>query len=628
VDARPHDDPPAPAPAAREAIDGLGALATAAPRWYREGRHAELLAACAQAEAAQASPLPEGLALWQALATWYVDPAAALARLRALAGRRGLRPPQPPAPPPRLGEDLYLLAALYRSELAMLEPAPRLTQTAAAIEAHLAAPGLEAEPVLAQLGGVTAAIAALSLEGRDPPRLAALSARSLELVARLEDRHSLCSAVALARWPLLRGEAALARETCELIVVGLLAGDDAQMPLAHGWLMAVQDEAAMGDRFDLLHAWQDGSIDRDAIVASPIAPALLGAIALLDAQAPAALATDVHEVVLEHAGRFSPFERWLAYAARCARHLRDGDVPAARAVLRLLDAPALPGGPLLAAHRALLAAQCRWLGGEPPVPAAAHRDGGRAEGLAAAWPGPVMAERLLAWATGRATPSAAELSRCDEAFARQGLVWPLFTAPATARAALACVDTMLPQAAPASGWCRALRRRLERHASGEPLRAQTAGAAAVPAANAAAAAAAPAPAETTGATVEIGLLDGLAITVAGEPLALGRKPPRRLLELVALLALRWPAEVPPAQLADALYPELEGDAARRALDTALYRLRRLLPAGSLRRGAVGVALDARGVRVRRAGPPARWLPEFERPWAEAARRSGRPDAAV
>jgi DNA-binding SARP family transcriptional activator len=93
-----------------------------------------------------------------------------------------------------------------------------------------------------------------------------------------------------------------------------------------------------------------------------------------------------------------------------------------------------------------------------------------------------------------------------------------------------------------------------------------------------------------------------------------------LLELVALLALQAPHEQPAHRLADALYPDLDGDAALHALETALYRLRRLLPPGALRRGSIGVALDAAVVAVDREGPAARWLPEFEQPWAEAARR--------
>jgi hypothetical protein len=584
-------EPPAQDDAADEALARLGALA---PQWYREGRHAELVAACAALEAQHLRrDWPEGLALWRALATWYVDPAAALAQFRELAERRGLVPASAPAALPQRGDDLFLLAALFRSELATLAPPTRLHELAEAIARHLAAPGGDAMPVLQRLGGVTASLAALSLEGGDAARVAELSSESLALVARLEDRHSLCSAVALARWPLLRGEPALARETCELIAVGLLAGDDAHMPLAHGWLMSVQDEIAQGERFDLLRAWQDGSMDRAALIASPIAPVLLGALAMLDAQAPATQATDVHAVLLTQQERFSPFDRWMARAARCWSHLRDGDVPAARAMLRLLAQAPWPRGSLLGQVLAVLEAQCRWMAGEDVAPLVAAP-----AAMEAAWPGPRLAQSLLVWACGHAVPQEAALAACDRLHAGTGLVLPLFVAPALAAAALARLDEALPEAAAASPWSKAAHRRVAAAGTGadEAVRAAP-------------------------AAVRIRLLDGLHIEAQGHALPLGRKPPRRLLELVALLALRWPAEVPPTRLADALYPELEGDAARRALDTALYRLRRLLPPGSLRRGPVGVALDAAAVTVDRRGPGARWLPEFDQPWAEAARRS-------
>jgi len=561
------------------------ALRHLAPQWYREGRHAELAAACARLAECEPSGCPEDLALWGALATWYSDPPAALAAFRALAERRGLAPGSRPAPPPRLGDDIYLLAALFRSELAMLAPVGRLRELAQTIAAHLEVPGARELPALQRLGGVTASLAALALEGREAERLAALSAESLALVARLDDRHSLCSAVALARWPLLRGDLALARETCELITVGLLAGDDAHMPLAHGWLMAVQDELAQGDRWDLLRAWQDGSMDRAALLASPIAPVVLGALAMLDAQAPAAWATDLQTVLLAHQERSSPFDRWMARAARCWSHLRDGDVPAARAMLRLLEQARWPADSLPGHAQALLAAQCQWLAGDAVAPLAELDAAARA-----CWPGPKLAQDLLAWACGQAQPDAAALAALDRIHAGNGLVLPLFVTPAVAAAALARVEEAQPAAAAVSSWCHALRRRL-------------------------AACAGPA------AAVRIRLLDGLQIEAEGQPLPLGRKPPRRLLELVALLALRWPAEVPSTRLADALYPELEGDAARRALDTALYRLRRLLPPGSLRRGGVGVALDPQVVHVDRFGPRERWLPEFDQPWAEAERRA-------
>jgi hypothetical protein len=567
----------------------LGLLRQLAPLWYRQARHAELVSTCARlGQRIGSTDWPADLALWQALSNWYLAPQQARDQLLALACRQDLDPPGLPRPDAPLADELYLLAALYRAELALLATPARLAAIAQAIEARLALPARQSAPTLVQLGGVTAALAAHSAPGHNAARIAQLSAESLALVARLDDRHSLCSAVALARWPLLRGEPALARETCELITVGLLAGDDAHMPLAHGWLMAVQAELARPGSFDLLRAWSDGSMDRVAMLASPIAPMLLSALALLDAQAPRQLASDVQVVVLSRQEHWTPFERWVARAARCWAHLRDGDVPAARALLRLLRADPMPPDALPGCYATLLEQQADMLAGAGTAAAAdtPARPG---------WPGPTLLAHLVAWAQARRSPTADELAECDQAWRQHGLVLPLFAVPAVVEVAVQRVLKVLPQAA-ASPWLQAVQAAVALHTRPAP----TAESAATP-------------------TVEIRLLDGLRIAVDGAPLPLGRKPPRRLLELTALLALRAPAEQPAARLADALYPELEGDAALHALDTALYRLRRLLPAGALRRGATGIALDPALVQVRRDGPAARWLPEFDQPWAVAAR---------
>jgi hypothetical protein len=568
----------APAAGAR-----LGVLA---PLWYRAARHAALRTACERVGAlsGDGAELPEGLALWLALATWYLAPADALAQFRRLAERRGLRPGRPPAPMPQLGDDLYLLAAWFRSELAARADPAELAALAQALADHLDAPGRDQASVLCQLGGVTAALSWLSLTGDDAQRLRRLSSESLSLVTRLDDRHSLCSAVALARWPLLRGDMALARETCELITVGLLAGDDAHMPLAHGWLMSAQAELARPGSFDLLRAWADGSMDRAAVLGSPIAPTLLVALALLDAQAAAGTVSDIQALVLARQERWSPLERWLARAARCWSHLRDGDLPAARALLRLLETQRSGAASLLGLTTRLLDAQVCLLDGQPlpalPQPAALEARG---------WPGPALLVRLLDWAQAGSPVQRADVVACDALCRRHALALPLFAAPQLVQRALARLDGAGIEAAP-DGWLANLR--------------QTLLAAAAPPAK----------------RVLIRLRDGLAIDVDGSPLALGRKPPRRLLELAALLALHAPHEQPAHRLADALYPDLDGDAALHALDTALYRLRRLLPPGALRRSAIGVALDAAVVAVDREGPAARWLPEFEQPWAVAARR--------
>jgi hypothetical protein len=573
--------------AAGDVAVALTQLSLLAPQWYRQGRHAQLCQACDRwvAASTEVADLPEGLALWRALATWYVAPSAALTQLRQLARRRGLLPGRPPAAMPQLGDDLYLLAALFRSELATQADPAELSRLATSVLQHLDAPGRAQAAVLCQLGGVTAALAWLSLTGAEGPRLQGLNTESLHLVARLNDRDSLCSVVALARWPLLRGDMAQARETCELITVGLLAGDDAHMPLAHGWLMSVQAELARPGSGDLLRAWADGSMARDALLTSPIAPTLLCALALLDAQAPPGVQTDIQGLVLARQEAWSPLERWLARAARCWAHLRDGDVPAARALVRLLVSAPSGADSLLSLCTLLLDAQVRLLAGQPlpllPDPAALQARG---------WPGPALLVQLLHWAANTQPVQAPEVQACLTLWREQALLLPLFAAPAVVQRALARLELLDGRTVP-NTWLAALRSALGR-ADSAPV-----------------------------ARVQIRLLDGLAIEVDGSPLALGRKPPRRLLELTALLALHAPHEQPAHRLADALYPELDGDAALRALDTALYRLRRLLPPGALRRGATGLALDATVVSVARDGPAERWLPEFEQPWAEAARRS-------
>jgi LuxR family transcriptional regulator, maltose regulon positive regulatory protein len=68
----------------------------------------------------------------------------------------------------------------------------------------------------------------------------------------------------------------------------------------------------------------------------------------------------------------------------------------------------------------------------------------------------------------------------------------------------------------------------------------------------------------------------LEVEVGGAPMASSRKESRRLLELLSVLAAHGNAAVPQDQIADALWPDADGDAARNALDNALHRLRKAL----------------------------------------------------
>ncbi len=87
-------------------------------------------------------------------------------------------------------------------------------------------------------------------------------------------------------------------------------------------------------------------------------------------------------------------------------------------------------------------------------------------------------------------------------------------------------------------------------------------------------------------------LGGFELWRDGAEVSFPRKPPRKPLELLQALAAL--GEVREAVLADALWPDADGDAARHSLQTALYRLRRLVGAGAwvVQRGGA-VRLDPR-----------------------------------
>jgi LuxR family transcriptional regulator, maltose regulon positive regulatory protein len=91
--------------------------------------------------------------------------------------------------------------------------------------------------------------------------------------------------------------------------------------------------------------------------------------------------------------------------------------------------------------------------------------------------------------------------------------------------------------------------------------------------------------------VRVHAFGALDIEVGGAPMASSRKESRRLLELLGVLAAHGHTPVPQDQIADALWPDADGDAARNALDNALHRLRKLLGGDDrivLRQGALAL----------------------------------------
>lgn len=76
--------------------------------------------------------------------------------------------------------------------------------------------------------------------------------------------------------------------------------------------------------------------------------------------------------------------------------------------------------------------------------------------------------------------------------------------------------------------------------------------------------------------VRIRVLGGLQVEVDDGPLPSSRKESRRLLELLGLLGAHGTRLVAQDSIADEIWPDADGDAARNALDNALHRLRKAL----------------------------------------------------
>jgi hypothetical protein len=71
-------------------------------------------------------------------------------------------------------------------------------------------------------------------------------------------------------------------------------------------------------------------------------------------------------------------------------------------------------------------------------------------------------------------------------------------------------------------------------------------------------------------------LHGFAVRQVGKPPEAGRKAQKKPLEMLKLLVARGPGGMQPDALAERVWPEAEGDAARQSLKVTLHRVRRLL----------------------------------------------------
>lgn len=92
--------------------------------------------------------------------------------------------------------------------------------------------------------------------------------------------------------------------------------------------------------------------------------------------------------------------------------------------------------------------------------------------------------------------------------------------------------------------------------------------------------------------VRIRVLGGFDVSLDAKEIARSRKPAKKLLALLKALACAGDRGVTEVQLIDWLWPDSEGDAGRKALETALHRLRALLAdADVIKTGDGRIALD-------------------------------------
>jgi DNA-binding SARP family transcriptional activator len=92
--------------------------------------------------------------------------------------------------------------------------------------------------------------------------------------------------------------------------------------------------------------------------------------------------------------------------------------------------------------------------------------------------------------------------------------------------------------------------------------------------------------------VKIHCLGRFSIELDGKPLEFAAKTPKKLLSLLKVIIAFGGTEIPERKLADALWPDEDGDTAHQSFNTALHRLRKLLGKNDLIKQREGrISLD-------------------------------------
>jgi len=84
------------------------------------------------------------------------------------------------------------------------------------------------------------------------------------------------------------------------------------------------------------------------------------------------------------------------------------------------------------------------------------------------------------------------------------------------------------------------------------------------------------PADAVSQTVRIYTLGRFSLLLHGQPARFGRKAPHRPLELLKAVIAAGGRNISLSMLTDVLWPDSDGDDAKRAFDTTLFRLRKIL----------------------------------------------------